>query len=97
MDALSGARRGTVVSAVRGRDGSAVAIAAAEDLKVPYLEMLSQAGHDAYNMTRICPTAMIFAPCDKGISHNEAEHMAPEDAFPGVNVLMHAVLARANR
>lgn len=70
---------------------------AAEDLKVPYIEMLSQAGHDAYNMTRVCPTAMIFAPCDKGISHNEAETMSPEDAYPGVNVLMHAVLARANR
>ncbi|HJQ56206.1 MAG TPA: Zn-dependent hydrolase [Vineibacter sp.] len=70
---------------------------AAEDLKVPHIEMLSQAGHDAYNMARVCPTAMIFAPCDKGISHNEAENMAPEDAYPGVNVLLHAVLARANR
>lgn len=70
---------------------------AARDLGIPYLDMQSQAGHDAYNMTRICPTAMLFAPCDKGISHNEAETMAPEDAFPGVNVLMHAVLARANR
>jgi N-carbamoyl-L-amino-acid hydrolase len=71
--------------------------AAAEELKIPYIEMQSQAGHDAYNMARICPAAMIFAPCDKGISHNEAEHMAPEDAYPGVNVLLHAVLARANR
>jgi N-carbamoyl-L-amino-acid hydrolase len=70
---------------------------AAKSLDIPYLDMQSQAGHDAYNMTRICPTAMLFAPCDKGISHNEAETMAPEDAFPGVNVLMHAVLARANR
>lgn len=70
---------------------------AAQELKIPMIEMLSQAGHDAYNMARICPTAMIFAPCDKGISHNEAEHMAPEDAYPGVNVLLHAVLARANR
>lgn len=70
---------------------------AAADLGIPHLDMQSQAGHDAYNMTRVCPSAMIFAPCDKGISHNEAESMKPEEAFPGVNVLMHAVLARANR
>lgn len=70
---------------------------AAKELGIPAIEMQSQAGHDAYNMNRICPAAMIFAPCEKGISHNEAESMKPEEAFPGVNVLMHAVLARANR
>ena len=70
---------------------------AAADLAIPAMEIESQAGHDAYNMTHVCPTAMIFSPCEGGISHNEAENVAPEDAYPSVNVLLHAVLARADR
>jgi len=70
---------------------------AADDLGVRYMDMQSQAGHDAYNMTHVCPTALIFCPCEKGITHNEAENVAKEDAVPSVNVLLHAVLARANR
>ena len=48
-------------------------------------------------MTHVCPTALVFCPCEKGITHNEAENVAKEDAVPSVNVLLHAVLARANR
>lgn len=40
---------------------------------------------------------MIFTPCRDGISHNEAEHAEQDEAASGVNVLLHAVLARANR
>jgi predicted amidohydrolase len=39
--------------------------------------MTSGAGHDAQMLARICPTAMIFVPSVKGISHNPAEHTAP--------------------
>ncbi len=70
---------------------------AAKDLGIEYREMLSQAGHDAYNLTRYCPSALIFAPCREGISHNEAEHIDLETTLPSVNVLLHAVLKRANR
>jgi N-carbamoyl-L-amino-acid hydrolase len=70
---------------------------AAERLNVPHRDILSQAGHDAYYISRIAPTAMIFTPCRDGISHNEAEHAELDDTVPGVNVLLHAVLARANR
>ncbi|GAB5467141.1 MAG: Zn-dependent hydrolase [Rhodospirillales bacterium] len=70
---------------------------AADNLGSAYLEMQSQAGHDAYNMTTVCPTALLFCPCDGGITHNEAENVSREDAIPSVNVLLHAVLARANR
>ena len=70
---------------------------AAADLGVACKEMQSQAGHDAYNMTHVCPTALIFCPCEKGITHNEAENVTRDDAVPSVNVLLHAVLARANR
>ena len=70
---------------------------AAAELEVPHRDILSQAGHDAYYMSRIAPTAMIFTPCRDGISHNEAEHAEMDYTVPGVNVLLHAVLARANR
>lgn len=70
---------------------------AANMLDVPFLDMLSQAGHDAYNISRVAPTALIFTPCKDGITHNEAEHIEPDYTIPGVNALLHAVLARANR
>lgn len=70
---------------------------AAAELGVPCRNILSQAGHDAYNLSRIAPTALIFSPCHDGISHNEAEHIEPDTTHPSVNVLLHAVLARANR
>jgi N-carbamoyl-L-amino-acid hydrolase len=59
-------------------------------------EMVSGAGHDAVYMARVAPTAMIFVPCKDGISHNEAEYASPEACTDGANVLLHAVLARAN-
>lgn len=61
------------------------------------LDLPSQAGHDAYYVSRVAPTAMIFTPCDRGISHNENESTRLSDSLPGVNVLLHAVLDRANR
>jgi len=63
---------------------------------VATMDLQSQAGHDAYNMNRVCPTAMIFTPCKGGISHNEAEDIDFAATVPGVNVLLHAVLARAS-
>jgi N-carbamoyl-L-amino-acid hydrolase len=66
-------------------------------LEAPSLDMLSQAGHDAYYLSRVAPTAMIFTPCDRGISHNERESCTLDDCVPGANVLLHAVLERANR
>jgi hypothetical protein len=38
--------------------------------------MLSQAGHDAYAVADLTPTAMIFTPCRDGISHNTNEDRA---------------------
>jgi N-carbamoyl-L-amino-acid hydrolase len=58
-------------------------------------DMVSGAAHDAVYMARIAPTAMVFVPCEGGISHNEIENARPEDIAAGCNVLLHAVLARA--
>lgn len=70
---------------------------AAADLGHTTMDLQSEAGHDAYNMASICPTAMIFTPCKEGISHNEKEDMTQDQALPGANVLLRAVLARASR
>jgi N-carbamoyl-L-amino-acid hydrolase len=60
-------------------------------------DIQSQAGHDAYFVARHAPTTMIFAPCKNGITHNNEEFCTPEDLEPGLNVLLHAVVARADR
>jgi N-carbamoyl-L-amino-acid hydrolase len=69
----------------------------ADRLGVRWREILSQAGHDAYYVSKVAPTAMIFTPCRDGISHNEAEHAELSYTAPGVDVLLHAALARADR
>jgi N-carbamoyl-L-amino-acid hydrolase len=46
-------------------------------------------------LARVAPTAMIFVPCEGGISHNEIENARPEDLAAGCDVLLQAVLERA--
>lgn len=60
-------------------------------------DMVSGAGHDAVNIAKVAPTAMIFVPCRDGISHNEIEDATPSDLAAGADVLLAAVLARLNR
>ncbi|WGL15324.1 Zn-dependent hydrolase [Microbulbifer bruguierae] len=60
-------------------------------------EMVSGAGHDSVYISRVAPTSMIFVPCEKGLSHNEAENAEPEDLEAGANVLLHAMLKMANK
>jgi N-carbamoyl-L-amino-acid hydrolase len=59
--------------------------------------MPSGAGHDAQMMARICPTAMVFTPSKDGISHNPAEYTAPDELEAGANVLLHVMLALAEK
>ena len=58
-------------------------------------DIVSGAAHDAVYMARIAPTAMVFVPCEGGISHNEIENARAEDIAAGCNVLLQAVLSRA--
>ena len=60
-------------------------------------DIVSGAAHDAVYMSRIAPTAMVFVPCEGGISHNEIENARPEHIAAGCNVMLHAVLRRAER
>ena len=70
---------------------------AAAELGHATMDIKSQAGHDSYHIATLCPSAMIFTPCKDGISHNEAEDTTLADTLPGANVLLRAVIARANR
>ncbi len=54
--------------------------------------MVSGAGHDSVNLSRIAPVGMIFIPCRNGVSHNEAEYASPEQLTAGANVLLHSLL-----
>jgi len=55
-------------------------------------DMISGAGHDAAYVSRVAPSAMIFAPCRDGVSHNEAEFTSKEQCAAGAQVLLQAVL-----
>ena len=77
------------------RDCVEVVRAASEALGYSHRPMISGAGHDACYLNRVAPTAMIFVPCVDGLSHNEAEHIHPHWSEAGANVLLHAMLAKA--
>jgi len=68
---------------------------AARALGLSHQDIVSGAGHDAVYISRVAPTAMIFIPCEGGISHNEIESATPQDLAAGCDVLLNAVLARA--
>jgi N-carbamoyl-L-amino-acid hydrolase len=71
--------------------------AKASALKLPNMDMPSGAGHDAMHIARLCPTGMIFVPCERGISHNEAENATPQDLAAGARVLAEVLAELANR
>jgi len=70
---------------------------AANELWLPSMRLASGASHDAMYMARVCPTGMIFVPCEKGVSHNEAENAKPADLAAGARVLTAALLELANQ
>lgn len=68
----------------------------ARKLGFEYLRMPSGAFHDALFVADICPTGMIFVPCENGISHNPAENSKPEDIAAGTRVLASVIAELAN-
>jgi N-carbamoyl-L-amino-acid hydrolase len=69
---------------------------AAARLGLSTMDVVSGAGHDAIYVARLAPAGMIFVPCKDGISHNEIEDAQPAHLEAGCNVLLHAMLERAN-
>lgn len=68
---------------------------AAEDLGYTHMDIVTGPGHDAVQVAKFAPTAMIFVPCKDGVSHNEAESIEQVHATAGANVLLQSVLALA--
>ncbi len=69
--------------------------AASKRLDLGHMRIFSGAGHDARQMHFVCPSGMIFVPCEKGISHNEAENAAPGDLAAGTRVLVETLISLA--
>lgn len=69
---------------------------AAGRLGLPHMDMPSGAGHDAMHIATLCPAGMIFVPCARGISHNEAESAMPADLAAGARVLAATLTALAD-
>lgn len=76
-------------------------IRASADAQVPgrWRDMPSGALHDAANMARLMPSAMIFVPSINGISHDFAEDTDEADLIAGLKVMAEAVerAAKAGR
>ncbi|MEJ2173409.1 MAG: Zn-dependent hydrolase [bacterium] len=68
---------------------------AAAALGYSHRDIVSGAAHDAVYVSRVAPAAMVFVPCEGGISHNEIENATPADVAAGADVLLRAVLSRA--
>jgi len=67
-------------------------IKACENKQHSYLPLTSGAGHDAYHINRIAPSAMIFIPSKNGRSHTPDEYSSPEQLAKGAEVLLDAVM-----
>ncbi|MBI1243668.1 MAG: hydantoinase/carbamoylase family amidase [Alphaproteobacteria bacterium] len=70
--------------------------AKSEALGLPNMDMPSGAGHDAMHVAPHGPAGMIFVPCERGISHNEAEAATPADLAAGARVLVDCLAELAN-
>jgi len=69
----------------------------ADVLGYKHQDIVAGAGHDACYLSKVAPASMVFVPCIGGISHNEIEDAKPEWITAGGNVLLHAMLERAEQ
>lgn len=66
--------------------------AATRERGYSFKHMPSGAGHDARHVAAICPSGMLFVPCERGLSHNEEENATPEDLARGAQVIADTLL-----
>lgn len=57
----------------------------------PYMRMPSGAAHDTMCVADRIPSAMVFVPCEEGISHSPEEKADPKDAALGAEIMLNAV------
>ena len=65
---------------------------AAKSLGLATADLPSLAGHDAQEIARIAPMAMIFVPSKEGISHSPKEFTSWQDVANGTEVLYRSIL-----
>lgn len=83
-------------AAVRLDEGfNRVIEAQAEKREIPYMRMHSGAVHDNAMLTDLIPTAMIFVPSIRGISHSPEEDTDFDDILTGAELLLDSVKAIA--
>lgn len=71
--------------------------AAAQARALRTTHIISGAGHDAQELARLCPTAMVFVPGEHdGISHNPRELSTREQCADGVSVMLDVLLELAS-
>jgi allantoate deiminase len=56
------------------------------------LRLVSGAGHDAVVVSALCPVAMLFVRCRKGLSHHPDEYASPADLRAAVEALVEFLL-----
>ncbi len=56
----------------------------------------SGAGHDAQILASVTDAALIFIPCEDGISHSPQENIRWEDLEKGTNLLLHTLIQLAS-
>lgn len=68
---------------LQDRLAKAVEAVGARAIKLP-----SGAGHDGLMLSKICPIAMLFVRCKRGVSHNPEEYASPADMGLAIAALM---------
>jgi allantoate deiminase len=64
---------------------------AIEAVGVTPFTLVSGAGHDGMALRGLCPVAMLFIRCERGVSHNADEAVAPGDVAVAVRTLVEFV------
>lgn len=64
---------------------------AARESGEPYSIMHSGAAHDTMSIADRVPSAMVFVPCEGGISHSPEEKANPADAALGAEIMLSAI------
>jgi allantoate deiminase len=64
---------------------------AIEAVGVRPFTLVSGAGHDGMAIQTLCPVAMLFVRCERGVSHNADEAVAPGDVAVAVRALVEFV------
>lgn len=64
----------------------------ADQLQLSHRYLCSYAGHDAQILSHVVPSAMIFIPSHKGISHSPEEYTPWESVVNGANTLLQTLI-----